>query len=143
MRSTCKNCLSKFDVRRNSFGKYCSLACQGQFTNKSKIEAWLAGKDVGYTGVTFRIKRFVRRYLFNVFQSQCVKCGWGETNPTTGNIPLEVNHIDGNPANCQLENLELLYPNCHSLTSNYRNLNKGNSCRNRNGAKNTIRTCDV
>ena len=38
---------------------------------------------------------------------------------------LQVNHIDGNYKNNREENLELLCPNCHSLTPNYRSLNRG------------------
>jgi len=51
--------------------------------------------------------------------------GWGERNPFTGLIPLEVEHIDGNYKNNRPENLILLYPNCYSLTKNYRGANKG------------------
>ena len=42
-------------------------------------------------------------------------------------IPLEVKHIDGNYLNNSEENLMLLCPNCHSLTSTYKgaNLNRG------------------
>lgn len=58
-------------------------------------------------------------------------CGWGEMNKTTGKIPLEVDHIDGNFRNNQIDNLRLLCPNCHSLTSNYKSLNKGKGRSNR------------
>ena len=40
-----------------------------------------------------------------------------------------VNHKDGNKANNKEDNLDLLCPNCHSLTKNYGSLNKGNSTR--------------
>jgi len=36
-------------------------------------------------------------------------------------ISLEVHHIDGNRVNNELNNLQLLCPNCHSLTDNFRN----------------------
>ncbi len=39
-------------------------------------------------------------------------------------IPLELHHIDGDNSNNQLENLQLLCPNCHAQTSNYRGKNK-------------------
>ena len=42
-------------------------------------------------------------------------------------IPLEVHHIDGDKTNNKLENLQLLCPNCHSLTETYRGANRGNS----------------
>ena len=56
--------------------------------------------------------------------SKCQKCGWSEKNETTGNIPLEIHHIDGDCCNNSEENLQLLCPNCHSLTPNYGSLNK-------------------
>ena len=32
---------------------------------------------------------------------------------------MQLHHIDGNPNNNSLDNLQLLYPNCHSQTDNY------------------------
>ena len=42
-------------------------------------------------------------------------------------IPLEVHHKDGDSLNNEMSNLELLCPNCHALTKNYRgrNINRG------------------
>ena len=56
--------------------------------------------------------------------NKCEKCGWGEVNETTGNVPLEVHHIDGDCTNNSEDNLQLLCPNCHSLTANHGSLNK-------------------
>ncbi len=39
---------------------------------------------------------------------------------------LEIDHIDGNSDNNSEENLRLVCPNCHSLTSTYRGTNRGN-----------------
>lgn len=39
-------------------------------------------------------------------------------------IPLELHHIDGNHDNNALTNLQILCPNCHSLTENYCSKNK-------------------
>ena len=38
-------------------------------------------------------------------------------------IPLEVHHLDGDNLNNVIENLQLLCPNCHALTENFRNKN--------------------
>jgi len=35
-------------------------------------------------------------------------------------IPLELHHVDGDGSNNNLSNLQLLCPNCHALTENYR-----------------------
>jgi hypothetical protein len=36
-------------------------------------------------------------------------------------IALEVHHVDGNRVNNEIDNLQLLCPNCHSTTDNYKN----------------------
>jgi 5-methylcytosine-specific restriction endonuclease McrA len=55
-----------------------------------------------------------------------MKCGWQEINSTSGYVPIQLEHKDGNSENNKLTNLELLCPNCHSLTSTFGILNKGN-----------------
>lgn len=59
------------------------------------------------------------------FQNKCSKCGWGEVNPYTGKIPLEIHHKNGNSTDNDEDNLDLLCPNCHSLTATYKAANKG------------------
>ncbi|WP_083937631.1 HNH endonuclease [Hymenobacter aerophilus] len=39
-------------------------------------------------------------------------------------IPLELHHINGINNDHRLENLQLLCPNCHALTDNYRGKNQ-------------------
>jgi hypothetical protein len=39
-------------------------------------------------------------------------------------IPLEIHHKDGDRTNNSLHNIELLCPNCHALTDNYRGKKK-------------------
>lgn len=67
--------------------------------------------------------------MFEKYNNQCARCGWGEINPFTGTLPLEVEHIDGDATNNKEKNLTLLCPNCHSLTKTYRGANKGNGKR--------------
>lgn len=38
-------------------------------------------------------------------------------------IPLEIHHLDGDKLNNTLENLQILCPNCHALTDNWRGKN--------------------
>ena len=50
--------------------------------------------------------------------NHCERCGleYWQGQP----IPLEIHHVNGNNTDNRLENLMLLCPNCHALTSNYR-----------------------
>ena len=70
--------------------------------------------------------RQYKNYLIEKYGNKCMECGWGEKNPTTNKIPIELEHIDGDSTNNNLSNLKLLCPNCHSLTSTYKGANKGN-----------------
>ena len=50
--------------------------------------------------------------------NHCEKCG---LNSWLGQqLPLEIHHLNGNHRDNRLENLQLLCPNCHALTNNYR-----------------------
>lgn len=53
--------------------------------------------------------------------NKCERCGLSEWQGER--LVLEVHHIDGNRLNNTLENLQLLCPNCHSLTDNYKGKN--------------------
>jgi hypothetical protein len=107
--------------------KSCHIAkriAKRDFKRKEYRNRWLNGQEKGWQGKTFKTHTEIRRYLFEKYQNKCCKCQWGVEHPITKRVPLEVNHIDGNPANCKESNLELICPNCHSLTPNFRNLNK-------------------
>jgi hypothetical protein len=125
----CNYCKENFHSRPK-ICKFCSKECEIKFKTEQTISKWKTGHVKGYTGKTMQVSSWLRKYLFDKFDSKCHMCGWCEINPTTNKIPLEVNHIDGDASNTVEENLELICPNCHSLTPNFRALNK-NSKRNR------------
>ena len=52
---------------------------------------------------------------------KCEQCNLKEWNGQQ--IPLEIHHLDGNKLNNDLNNLQLLCPNCHALTENWRGKN--------------------
>lgn len=109
-------------VYRSGQNKFCSAEHQNEYYYKIHTESWLSSELV----ISNFVPSYVRRYLFEKFNNSCMKCGWGVCNQTTGKIPLEIHHIDGNSKNNSKDNLELLCPNCHSLTNTYGILNKGN-----------------
>ena len=55
-------------------------------------------------------------------EARCEKCDNTEWNGLP--IPLEVHHKDGCKENNQLDNLEMLCPNCHAQTDTYRGRNR-------------------
>jgi hypothetical protein len=65
------------------------------------------------------------RVLKAQYGERCLECGWNQRNPSTGRVPTEVEHIDGDWQNNRLSNLTLLCPNCHALTPTFRGLNRG------------------
>lgn len=113
------------ELKRKS-GKYCDAVCQHKYIQKLWVDKWISGEADGNCNSKWtQTKDRVRTYLFDKYNSKCARCGWGEKNPYTGKIPLEVEHIDGNPYNTSYNNVTLLCPNCHSLTKSYRGANRG------------------
>jgi len=68
---------------------------------------------------TYQTHKIKKRLLKEGYKRHvCESCGLSEwmSNP----IPLELHHKNGVKADNSLDNLELLCPNCHALTDNYR-----------------------
>lgn len=55
-------------------------------------------------------------------EHKCEKCGRTEWEGKP--IPLELHHINGDPLDNRFENLQVICPNCHALTDNYRRKKK-------------------
>jgi len=146
-RVDCLNCGIEVigNIKENK--KFCSHNCSATFNNKKrKIENKCIECDLEITirnkfcsnkchklnemnkmvlnGTAKSIT--MKKYLINLNGNKCMECGWCEVNPTSGKVPIELEHIDGNSENNNLDNLKLLCPNCHSLTPTYKGLNKGN-----------------
>lgn len=67
----------------------------------------------------------IRLLKENIMSYKCSCCK--NTEWMDKPIPLELHHKDGNNENNNLENLELLCPNCHSFTDTYRGKNQKRS----------------
>lgn len=95
-----------------------------EYNYKQYIIKWKNKEEDGNSGKC-EISEYIRRYLFDKFDNKCQQCGWGEINIFTKRVPLQIHHVDGDCTNnIDENNLELLCPNCHSLTGTFGNRNK-------------------
>lgn len=66
---------------------------------------------------SFKLKK--RLFTAKLKKKTCEICGWAEETQD-GYLPLELDHVNGDRHDNRLENLRILCPNCHSLTTTYR-----------------------
>jgi hypothetical protein len=93
--------------------------------DKHIIELWLNGDNsITLTnGFNKDTKSFVKRYLIEVRGDKCEVCGFNEKAPDGRSI-IQMDHINGNCFDNRPENLKLLCPNHHAMTSTYGSLNR-------------------
>jgi len=115
----CLNCGKTIKSKR----KFCDAKCQQEYIFKEYIKSWKDGKVNGLSG-EYNLSKRIRRFLLEKNNYRCEKCGWGEKNIYTNTIPLEIHHMDGDYTNNKEENLQVLCPNCHSLTETHKSHNK-------------------
>ena len=73
--------------------------------------------------VTYSTSSLKKRLLeTGIKEKKCECCGI--TNWNNKSLNFELHHIDGNHYNNNLENLQILCPNCHSQTDNFRSSKK-------------------
>lgn len=121
----CLNCGKDITSAKNTTHKYCSNKCQQEYEYKKWVEQYKENNSIAKSTKWGQIPNQLRRYIFEKYENKCCKCGWSEINPYTQTLPLEIDHIDGNSENNSENNLQLLCPNCHSLTPTYRGANRG------------------
>ena len=88
---------------------------------KAKPLSEILVENVNYQ--SFKLaKRLLKEGIKERRCERCKRVEW-ERVP----IPLELHHINGTRTDNRLSNLQLLCPNCHALTDNYRGKNRGMS----------------
>ena len=102
--------------RPNQGGKGTAKPCTGIIP----LHEILDGLHPDYQ--TYKLK--IRMLQEGLIEDKCEKCGWHEKPPGAKYTPCELHHKDGNSHNHLRANLEMICPNCHSLTGSYRAKNK-------------------
>ena len=106
MKSSCRCCGREYTYYPSQAKVYCSNQCQGFYERKIKAESGTLST------------KSLRRYLIERDIYECVICG--NTGEWMGNdLPLQLDHIDGNPKNNNLNNVRWLCPNCHCQTDTW------------------------
>lgn len=116
---------SKLNMRFSTFKRYAiKFNCYkpnrgGKGTHKKsskeyKLEDILNGLHPEYQ--SYKLKN--KLIKSGIKENKCECCGITEWNGKS--INFELHHIDGNSSNNLLSNLQILCPNCHSQTDNFR-----------------------
>lgn len=65
---------------------------------------------------TYKLKNRLLKEGIKEYKCECC----GRTEWLGESIPLELHHINGIKSDLRIENLQILCPNCHTFTDNYR-----------------------
>lgn len=91
---------------------------RGKYPHLKNNEQFFTNGDAKRTTFSVRNALFKR----GLKEKICESCGLREWKNKP--IPLEVHHKDGDKYNNELENLEILCPNCHYFTDTYKTKNR-------------------
>ena len=109
----------------NSYLEKMDINYAGQQAKKGQYKGANKYKDVfEYLEKSTNIKSSILRKKLiesGVKEDRCEICGISEWQGVK--LPLELHHKDTNHYNNSLENLQILCPNCHSITKNWRGRN--------------------
>lgn len=115
----CKFCDKKLNkISKKWNGKYCSNVCQKEYE-------WVVAKEqINKTKNLTSSPKKAKRYLKETQGIKCKICGITEWMGKE--VPLVLDHINGNSSNCNIDNLRLICGNCDMQTDTYKGKNKGN-----------------
>ena len=98
--------------------KFCNNACQKEHEWKE------IKKSIDDTGICPKYNRMIRRYLIEKWGHHCWICKGVEWMGKP--IPIEVDHINGNPNDHAVENVRMVCGNCGMQLPTYKGKNRGN-----------------
>jgi len=110
--ATIKNKISKLNLNTDHFSGQ-GWAKNKKLGPKRPIEDFLTNKFF-IQSYKLKNKLFDEKIKEEICEN-CKRKDWMDKK-----IPLELHHIDGNNENNNLSNLQILCPNCHAITDNYR-----------------------
>lgn len=110
-----------YDIRTDHFkGRAWNKGMRGVGRPRKTLDEILVP---GSTFQSYKLKK--RLFGAGLKNAACEECGWAE-KARDGRVPLELDHINGDPRDNRIENLRILCPNCHSLKATHRGRNRRN-----------------
>ena len=95
----CSNC----NIEIASWRIFCSNKCQGQH-ERSVIFEKIENGDTSFHHDT------MKKFMIYKYGEKCMECGWCSVHPTTGKVPIQLEHIDGDSTNNSLNNFPYKSP---------------------------------
>ena len=116
MEFVCEQCGKKHNGQYGS-GRFCSKSCANAYSASSHSRITLDKLESGKCPNVSSSK--LRSWLLRngLKKNACEQCGLSSWNGHS--LVVQVHHIDGNKHNNKLSNLQMLCPNCHSITDTY------------------------
>lgn len=109
----CLNCAQKLTPSQN---KYCSIGCQHEYRWKERVQAFELARVIDSM-------KMAKRYLKEKNGIQCNICGLKEWMGEE--VPLILDHINGDSGDNDISNLRLVCGNCDMQLPTYKNKNMG------------------
>ena len=110
--------IKQFEIDTSHF--HGQIWAKGKTWSKVKDLSEILVENSTYSSGLPRSSYKLKNQLFklNYKEKVCEMCN--NTEWMGKPIPLELHHINGNKFDNRIENLQILCPNCHSFTDNYR-----------------------
>ncbi|MFA5572293.1 MAG: hypothetical protein WDA42_04235 [Candidatus Bathyarchaeia archaeon] len=127
--NTCPNCNKLFFTRNYNYQVCCTQQCAADYKAKKLFQT------ITETGVFYpkddtpKNSRFVRKYLIQKYGNKCMICNQSGDDWCGKPITLIIDHINGDSRDWQIDNIQMICPNCDSQLSTYKGRNKGKSTR--------------
>lgn len=121
MDKTCSNCGKSLNSKQF---KFCSNVCQQELDWRIRKDSFERAGNWPRVVNSYAKARHFKRYLLEIRGHKCELCGietWQGQE-----VPLVLDHVDGNSQNDTLDNLRLVCGNCDMQLSTYKGRNRGN-----------------
>lgn len=109
----------KFGCYKTNQGGIGIIKNNPKYWNKEKLIQFIS-ENPEHPWQSYKLKTYLLKYKIKPHICEICKNTVWLDKP----ISLELHHIDGNPMNNNLDNLQLLCPNCHAQTETYRAKNR-------------------